>query len=692
MDSSRPCCRSGCCSAPRGYLSSFTKIGTIFLLAAGVIIVNPQLQMPALTQFASGGGPIIPGPLFPFCFVTIACGAISGFHSLISSGTTSKMIDKESDIRPIGYGAMLIEGVVGIMALIAATAMPPGDYFAINVPQAAYSQMTFQGAPVHHVDLETIEAAVGETVEGRTGGAVSLAVGMAMIFSSLPGMKGLLAYWYHFAIMFEALFILTTIDSGTRVGRFLLQEAMGKIYRPLAQPNWLPGAAISTALLVLAWGYFIYTGNISYDLADVRRRQSAAWLRGTRGRDDDPDQHGEGQIHVGDDRAAHLPRREHVLRRLPQHSRQFLAAGAGIESGLARARLCPLDLHGHHAGPGRHHPGVGDRQVGQRAFEPAAYRPGGGLIFCYPEAACPSRRRRSPKRRGCPRPADQPVISGVETVSAMRSSVCRVICGGAVAVAVLGWGRVADAQYRPASEIAIGEKYHVEGAIAFWNADPDLTVSSEALGIRGDDIDLVKDLGIEQKKLRTFSLVLRPATKHKFRFEYLPLKYESEALVPREFVFNGLRYRVGLPVNTSADLTTYRFGYEYDFLYFPRGYVGALVDLKYTDVDVTLTSPVGTGFTREVAPIPGAGIAGRGYLAKNVSVTGEVSYFRIPQSLGRDEWGGRYLEYDFYGTVNFSQNVGAQLGLRSIHAEYFEDLDAGDLRFRGWYFGGVFRY
>jgi len=249
--------------SPRGYLSSFTKIGTIFLLAAGVIIVNPQLQMPSLTEFAGGGGPIIPGPLFPFCFVTIACGAISGFHSLISSGTTSKMVDKESDIRPIGYGAMLIEGVVGIMALIAATAMPPGDYFAINVPQAQYAKMTFEGAPLQHVQLESIETAVGETVEGRTGGAVSLAVGMAMIFSSLPGMKGLLAYWYHFAIMFEALFILTTIDSGTRVGRFLIQEALGKIYRPFAQPNWLPGAALSTALLVIAWGYFIYTGNIS---------------------------------------------------------------------------------------------------------------------------------------------------------------------------------------------------------------------------------------------------------------------------------------------------------------------------------------------------------------------------------------------------------------------------------------------
>lgn len=275
----------------------------------------------------------------------------------------------------------------------------------------------------------------------------------------------------------------------------------------------------------------------------------------------------------------------------------------------------------------------------------------------------------------------------------MRSSACRVICGAAVAVAVLGWGRAAEAQFRPAPpEPAIGEKYHVEGGFSFWNPDLDLIVSSEALGIRGDDIDLIGDLGIEQKKLRTFNLVLRPATKHKFRFQYLPLKYEAEAIVPREFVFNGLRYRVGLPVNTAADLTTYRFGYEYDFLYFPRGYVGLLLDLKYTDVDVTLSSPIGTGFTRQVAPIPGAGVAGRGYIAKNVSITGEVTYFRIPENLGKDEFGGRYLEYDFYSTVNFTQNVGAQVGLRSIHAEYFENLDTGDLKFRGWYFGGVFRY
>jgi carbon starvation protein len=181
--------------SPRGYLSSFTKIGTIFFLAIGVIYVNPEFKMPALSEYVDGGGPIIPGPLFPFCFITIACGAISGFHALISSGTTSKMVDKESDIRPIGYGAMLIECVVGVMALVAASAMEPGDYFAINVSPANYAGMTFQGVPMVPVHLAEIEAAVGETVTGRTGGAVSLAVGMAQIFTAMPGMSSLLVYW-----------------------------------------------------------------------------------------------------------------------------------------------------------------------------------------------------------------------------------------------------------------------------------------------------------------------------------------------------------------------------------------------------------------------------------------------------------------------------------------------------------------
>ena len=243
---------------PRDYLSSFMKIGTIAALVLSVILVNPELHMPAFTQFTAGGGPIIPGPLFPFAFITIACGAISGFHALISSGTTPKMIDRESDIRPIGYGAMLIEGLVGVVALIAASAMFPGDYFAINTSPATFATL---GIPV--VNLPELESAVGETVSGRPGGAVSLAVGIAQIFTGLPGMRGLMDYWYHFAIMFEALFILTTIDTGTRVARFLVQEFLGQFYKPMARQEWLPGSILSTTLVVVGWSYFIWTGSIS---------------------------------------------------------------------------------------------------------------------------------------------------------------------------------------------------------------------------------------------------------------------------------------------------------------------------------------------------------------------------------------------------------------------------------------------
>jgi carbon starvation protein len=243
---------------PRGYLSTFMKIGTIAFLAIGVIIVNPTLQAPAFSSFVGGGGPIIPGPMFPFVFITIACGAISGFHSLIASGTTPKMVDKESDIRPIGYGAMLCEGFVGVMALIAATSLHPGDYFAINT-----SVPVFHNLGMATVNLDALGRAVGENVVARPGGAVSLAVGMAQIFSGLPGMRGLMAYWYHFAIMFEALFILTTIDAGTRVGRFLLQEFVGRLWSPFAEAEWLPGSLASTTLMVLGWGYFIWTGSIN---------------------------------------------------------------------------------------------------------------------------------------------------------------------------------------------------------------------------------------------------------------------------------------------------------------------------------------------------------------------------------------------------------------------------------------------
>jgi hypothetical protein len=240
---------------------------------------------------------------------------------------------------------------------------------------------------------------------------------------------------------------------------------------------------------------------------------------------------------------------------------------------------------------------------------------------------------------------------------------------------------------------AVGERYHVEAAMAWWNPEPSLIVSSESLGIEGTNVDLVSDLGIEQERFRELRVVLRPGTKHKFRFNYLPLKYAAEDVVRREFVFNGQRYRVNLPVNTTADLTTYRVGYEYDVLYRTRGYLGVLVDLKYTNVDVVLDSPIGREFTSQVAPIPTIGIAGRGYLLDGVSITGEVSFFKIPEKLGEQiNGGGRYLDYDFYGTFNFSNYVGAQVGLRSVDVDYFKDLDSGSLAFRGWYFGGVVRY
>ncbi|MBI2604552.1 MAG: carbon starvation protein A [Deltaproteobacteria bacterium] len=243
---------------PRDYLSSYMKLGTIFFLVLAVFIVRPDLKMPAVSAWAAGGGPIIPGKVFPFVFITIACGAISGFHSLIASGTTPKMIKNECDIRPIGFGAMLLEGLVGVVALIAASALNPEDYFAINV-----SAQKFATLGMTPVNLPGLELAVGERVAGRPGGAVSLAVGMAQIFSSLPFMRSLMSYWYHFAIMFEALFILTTIDTGTRVARFLVQEAAAPIFPRLSKPGNPAGALISSALVVGGWTYFIATGTIS---------------------------------------------------------------------------------------------------------------------------------------------------------------------------------------------------------------------------------------------------------------------------------------------------------------------------------------------------------------------------------------------------------------------------------------------
>ncbi len=328
---------------PRDYLSSYLKIGTIGLLVVGVIVVNPVIQMPGVTQYIHGGGPIVKGPLFPFVFITIACGAISGFHALVASGTTPKMVDKERDCRAIGYGAMLMEGLVGITALIAACAMPQEDYVAINTnPQIAIvadassrgeglARDAEQLAAVEHVltphdrdllglgseesaaslagkkvtlahalalsngtlaaldyhvnasapratmledadfarlgvhvkELPAMQRQADEIVAARTGGGVSLAVGMARVFSGLPGMSTLLAYWYHFAIMFEALFILTTIDTGTRIGRFLMQEFMGRLSPELGKSTSKAGAVIATTIIVAGWSYFILTGNIS---------------------------------------------------------------------------------------------------------------------------------------------------------------------------------------------------------------------------------------------------------------------------------------------------------------------------------------------------------------------------------------------------------------------------------------------
>jgi carbon starvation protein len=255
--------------APRDYLSAFIKAGAIFTLAAGILLVRPHVLMPPLTRFVDGNGPVFAGKIFPFCFITIACGAISGFHSLISSGTTPKMIQREAHARFIGYGAMLLESFVGVMAMVAACAMTPGVYFAINspativgaTPEAAAQTISSWGYPLSAATMTGLAHAVGEqTLLNRAGGAPSLAVGMAQIFSSTIGGERLLSIWYHFAIMFEALFILTVLDAGTRVGRFMIQELGGRIWKPLGRMNWYPAILFSSALIVGAWGYFLYQG------------------------------------------------------------------------------------------------------------------------------------------------------------------------------------------------------------------------------------------------------------------------------------------------------------------------------------------------------------------------------------------------------------------------------------------------
>jgi carbon starvation protein len=255
--------------APRDYLSAFIKAGAMFSLATGIMLVRPHVLMPPLTHFADGNGPVFAGKIFPFCFITIACGAISGFHSLISSGTTPKMIQREVHARLIGYGAMLLESFVGVMTMVAACAMPPGVYFAINSPAssvgatpiAAAQTISSWGYPISAENMAALAHSVGElTLWNRAGGAPSLAVGMAKIFSTSIGGDRLLSIWYHFAIMFEALFILTVLDAGTRVGRFMVQELGGRVWKPLGRMNWYPGILISSALIVGSWGYFLYQG------------------------------------------------------------------------------------------------------------------------------------------------------------------------------------------------------------------------------------------------------------------------------------------------------------------------------------------------------------------------------------------------------------------------------------------------
>jgi hypothetical protein len=248
------------------------------------------------------------------------------------------------------------------------------------------------------------------------------------------------------------------------------------------------------------------------------------------------------------------------------------------------------------------------------------------------------------------------------------------------------------AQYSPPSEPPFGENYHVEASYGWWNADPSLIINSESLGILGTDVDLVDDLGITKTKLSKLNLVLRPATKHKFRFEYLPVNYVTDAVViQREFVFNGQRYRVGLPVSTTAEYKTYRFGYEYDFFHRSRGFAGVLLDAKYTDVRVELVSPLGEEFTTAVAPIPTIGFVGRGYVTKNVAIGGELSFFRVPDNLSED-YDGEYTDFDLYGTVNFTNNVGATVGYRSVDVFYNADRDTGALTFKGLYFSGIVRF
>jgi carbon starvation protein len=278
--------------APRDYLSTYLKLGVVVLLAVAIVVIHPELRMPALTRFVDGTGPVFAGKLFPFVFITIACGAISGFHSLISSGTTPKLLRNERDIRLVGYGSMALESLVAIMAMIAATLLEPGVYFAINSPLAALggspeavvTTLSQWGFPVTLETMQSLARQVGETtLFARTGGAPSLAVGMASILSSTFG-STMIAIWYHFAIMFEAIFILTTLDAGTRVGRFMLQDTLSHLWKPLGRTSWYPSVVLTSGLIVAAWGYFLYVGvtdpnggiNILWPLFGISNQMLAA--------------------------------------------------------------------------------------------------------------------------------------------------------------------------------------------------------------------------------------------------------------------------------------------------------------------------------------------------------------------------------------------------------------------------------
>ncbi|WEY97215.1 carbon starvation protein CstA [Bacillus subtilis] len=243
--------------APRDYLSSFMKIGVFIALIVGVFVVNPSIPFPAFTEFVKGGGPVLAGPVWPFISITIACGAISGFHAFVGSGTTPKMLNKWSDMKPVAFGAMLVECLVGIMALIAATALQPADYFAINsTPEV------FRTLGMNVVHLPELSREIGLDLEGRTGGAVTLAVGMTYIFTGMPFFSHLASYFFQFVIMFEAVFILTAIDAGTRVARYLIQDFFGEVYKPLKKTDWIPGSVFASTLACLMWGYLLYSGDI----------------------------------------------------------------------------------------------------------------------------------------------------------------------------------------------------------------------------------------------------------------------------------------------------------------------------------------------------------------------------------------------------------------------------------------------